>query len=175
MQVSRRLTRSCLLLAAVSLAAWKPAAAQEVSIAREVGHELLTLPYYGVFDNLTFHVNGNVVTLTGQVTRASLKSDAEKAVKQIENVRRVDNEIEVLAPSREDDRIRLAVYTATYGQPILSQYALRAVPPIHILVKNANVTLEGAVANEMDKTMFFTQASGVPGVVSVTNHLKIAP
>jgi hyperosmotically inducible protein len=170
-------SRGWLLLAGASVLVWTAASAQDSQshIAREVRHELLTLPYYGVFDNLTFRANGNIVTLLGQVTRPSLRSDAEKAVKQIEGVLSVDNQIEVIAPSREDDRIRLAVYTMTYGQPLLGQYALRAVPPVHILVKTGNVTLEGTVDSEMDKTMFFTEASGVPGVSSVTNHLKIAP
>jgi hyperosmotically inducible periplasmic protein len=111
----------------------------------------------------------------GQVTRPVLKSAAEKAVRQIGGVGRVDNQIEVLPASAEDDRIRLSVYTATYGQPILSQYAVKAVAPVHIIVKNGKVTLEGTVANSMDKTWFFTQASGVAGVVSATDHLQIAP
>lgn len=143
-------------------------------IAREVRHELLTLPYYGVFDNLAFRVDGRTVTLFGQVTRPSLKSDAERAVTSIEGVQAIHNELEILPLSPMDDRIRLAVYTATYGQPFLQQYALRAVPPVHILVKNGNVTLEGVVDNQMDKTVFFTQASAVPGVFSVTNRLQVA-
>ncbi len=144
-------------------------------MAREVRHELITLPFYGVFDNLAFRVDGSTVTLLGQVTRPVLKTDAENAVKQIEGVRRVVNQIEVLPLSPNDDRIRLAAYVATYGQPELNQYALRAVAPVHIIVKNGNVTLEGAVATQMDKTLFFMQASGVPGVFSVTNRLQIAP
>lgn len=161
----------------VSASAWAQASKDHSRsrIAREVRHELVLMPYYGVFDNLAFRVEGDTVTLLGQVTRPMLKSDAEKAVKQIEGVRRVDNQIEVLPVSPADSRIRLAVYTATYGQPILSQYALRAVPPVHIIVKNGNVTLEGAVASQMDKTLFFTYASSVPGVFSVTDHLQIAP
>jgi hyperosmotically inducible protein len=176
-----RLLRRRVLLAVGCTLAWPGAWAQSTQdrsrdrIAREVRHELITLPYYGVFDNMAFRVEGDTVTLLGQVTRPTLKSDAERAVKQIEGVRRVDNQIEVLPLSPVDDRIRLNVYVATYGQPDLNQYALRAVPPIHIIVKNGNVTLEGAVAIEMDKTLFFTQTSGVPGVVSVTNRLQVAP
>lgn len=142
-------------------------------IAREVRHELLMLPYFKVFDHLTFRVEGSTITLLGQVTRRSLKSDADNAVMQIAGVRRVVNQIEVLPLSTADDRLRLAVYVATYGQPNLSQYAVRAVPPVHIIVKHGNVTLEGSIDNPIDKTQFFTQASSVPGVVSVTNHLQI--
>jgi hyperosmotically inducible periplasmic protein len=144
-------------------------------IAREVRHELVMLPYYGVFDNLAFQVDGGTVTLLGQVTRPTLKSDAEGVVKQIEGVRKVNNQIEVLPLSSVDDRIRLAEYRAIYGQPVLNQYALRAVPPIHIIVKNGNVTLVGAVSSEMDKNIAGVQANGVPGVFSVTNDLRIEP
>ncbi len=176
------LPRRRLLLAAGGSIAWASAWARGLGdrsprgrIAREVRHELVLLPYYGVFDNLAFRVEGDTVTLLGQVTRPGLKSGAEKAVKQIEGVRRVDNQIEVLPVSSSDDRIRLTLFAATYGQPVLNQYALRAVPPVHIVVKNGNVTLEGSVVNQMDKTLFFTYASGVPGVSSVTDHLRIAP
>ena len=102
-----------------------------------------------------------------------LKTDAERAVKSIEEVKRVDNKIEVLPLSPNDDRIRLATYRAIYGNEALSTYALRAIPPIHIIVKNGNVTLVGAVANEMDKNLAYMQAQGVPGVFSVTNNLAV--
>ncbi len=144
-------------------------------ITREVRHELVMLPYYGVFDNLAFQVYGGTVTLLGQVTRPTLKSDAEGVVKQIEGVRNVKNQIEVLPLSPDDDRIRLAEYRAIYGQPVLNQYALRAVPPIHIIVKNGNVTLIGAVSSEMEKNIAGVQANSVPGVFSVTNDLRIEP
>lgn len=144
-------------------------------IAREVRHELVMLPYYGVFDNLAFRVDGGTVTLLGQVTRPTLKSDAEGVVKQIEGVQKVNNQIEVLPLSPNDDRIRLAEYRSIYGQPQLNQYALRAVPPIHIIVKNGNVTFEGSVSSEGDKNVAGIQANSVSGVFSVTNHLRIEP
>jgi hyperosmotically inducible protein len=144
-------------------------------ITREVRHELLMLPYYGVFDNLAFRVEGGTVTLLGQVTRPTLKSDAEAAVKQIEGVGKVNNQIEVLPLSPNDDRIRMAEYRAIYGQPVLRQYALRAVPPIHIIVNNGNVTLVGAVSSEGDRTLAGLQANTVAGAFSVTNHLQIEP
>ncbi len=143
-------------------------------ISEEVRHQLITLPYYTVFDNLDFRVAGDAVTLLGQVTRPVLKSAAEQVVEQIKEVGRVYNQIEVLPPSTEDDRMRLAVYGATYAQPNLSQYATLAVPPVHIIVERGNVTLEGTVRPAlMDKAEFFTQTSGVPGVVSVTDRLRV--
>jgi hyperosmotically inducible protein len=143
-------------------------------VIKEVHHELVMLPYYGVFDNFAYKVDPNgTVTLLGAVTRPTLKSDAENAVKRIEGVEHVDNQIDVLPPSPADDRIRRATYKAIYGNTVLSRYALQAVPPIHIIVKNGNVTLEGAVGAEMDKTVAGTQANGVSGVFSVKNNLLV--
>jgi hyperosmotically inducible protein len=142
-------------------------------VEREVRHELVTLPFYGVFDNLAFQVDGGTVTLLGQVSRPTLKTDAERVVKSIEGVERVINRIEVLPLSPYDDRIRLATYRAIYGNTALNRYALQAVPPIHIIVKNGNVTLEGVVANEGDKNIADIQARSVPGVFSVTNNLRV--
>jgi hyperosmotically inducible protein len=112
------------------------------------------------------------VTLLGQVTRPTLKSDAENVVKRIEGVQRVDNQIKVLPLSSNDDRIRIALYRAIYGHAQLNRYAMQAVPPIHIIVENGNVTLEGVVANEGDKNVANIQANGVSGVFSVTNNLR---
>jgi hyperosmotically inducible protein len=142
-------------------------------VEREVRHELVMLPYYGVFDNLAFKVDGSTVTLMGQVTRPTLKSDAEKVVKDIEGVERVVNNIEVLPLSPNDDKIRLAVYRAIYGDTALNRYGLQAVPPIHIIVNNGKVTLEGVVANEGDKNIANIRANGVPGVFGVTNNLRV--
>ncbi len=140
---------------------------------REVRHELVMLPYYGVFDNLSYRIDGDTVTLMGEVTRPTLKSDAGNVVKNIEGVGRVVNNIEVLPLSPNDDQIRLQEYRAIYGQPSLNRYALNAVPPIHIIVNNGKVTLEGIVASEGDKNIAGIQANGVPGVFSVTNNLRI--
>jgi len=143
-------------------------------IIKEVRHELVTLPYYGVFDNLSYKVDPDgTVTLLGQVARPVLKSDAENVVKHIEGVERVVNNIEVLPTSISDDQIRRAAYRAIYGNEVLSQYQLRAVPPIHIIVKNGHITLEGVVARQMDKTIAGIQANGVPGTFSVTNNLVV--
>jgi hyperosmotically inducible protein len=143
-------------------------------IYKEVRHELVMLPYYGVFDNLSYKVDSDgTVTLLGQVARPTLKSDAENAVKRIEGVEKVVNHIEVLPTSINDDQIRRATYRAIYGNEVLSEYQLRAVPPIHIIVNNGNVTLEGVVARQMDKQIAGMQANGVHGVFSVTNNLVV--
>ncbi len=142
-------------------------------ITREVRHELVMLPYYGVFDNLAYSVDGSTVTLMGQVTRPTLKSDAENVVKRIEGVEHVNNQIEVLPVSPNDDRIRRAVFRAIYSDPTMDRYAIQAVPPIHIIVKNGNVSLEGVVATETDKNIAGIRANGVSGVFSVKNNLHV--
>ncbi len=143
-------------------------------ITKEVRHELLMLPYFGVFDNIAFKVDGGTVTLFGQVVRPSLKSDAENAVKHIEGVEKVDNQIEVLPTSPADDRIRLQEFRAIYGYPALEKYSLGVQKPIRIIVKNGHVTLEGVVDNDGDKNFANVRANGVPGVFSVTNNLQVS-
>lgn len=143
-------------------------------LVKEVRHELVMLPYYNVFDNLTYSVDGGTITLAGQVTNPVLKSSAENVVKHIEGVQQVVNKIEVLPLSPNDDRIRRAVYQKIYGYPSLStRYGFQALPSIHIIVKNGNVTLEGVVDNASDKNIAGIQANGVPGVFSVTNNLRV--
>ena len=141
-------------------------------IAKEVRHELVMLPYYGVFDDLEYSVNGNTVALMGRVTRPTLKSDAGNAVAQIEGVERVDNQIQVLPLSPMDDRIRIAAYRAIYSQPGLDRYALQAVPPIHIIVDSGHVTLVGVVASQWDKDLAGVRANTVGGVFSGDNKLR---
>ena len=151
----------------------QPGARSEERIEREVRHELVMLPYYGVFDNLTFRVEGSTVTLQGEVTRPTLKSSAQAAVKKIEGVESVDNQIQVLPLSPNDDRIRMAVYRAIYRDAALSRYAIQAVGPIHIIVKNGEVRLEGVVASEADRNLAGIRAKGVRGAFSVTNNLHV--
>jgi len=143
------------------------------NLVKEVRHQLLLLPYYSVFDNLLFKVEGDKVTLLGQVVRPTLKSDAENAVKSIEGVASVNNQIEVLPVSPMDDQLRRAVYRAIYGDAVLSRYGMSALPSIHIIVKNGNVTLEGVVDSESDKNLANLRASAVPNVFSVTNNLTV--
>jgi len=151
-----------------------PAAGSDTYIAQKVGHELVMLPYYNVFDNLEYRVNGYNVELFGQVTNPVLKSDAENVVKHVEGVEHVTNNIEVLPLSTMDWRIRRAEYRAVFGHGSLYRYAMGANPSIHIIVDNGHVTLVGAVANEMDKNLANIQANSVPGVFSVTNDLQVA-
>ena len=142
-------------------------------LVKEVRHQLVLLPYYSVFDNLAFKVEGSKVTLIGQVVRPTLKSDAENVVKKIEGVSSVVNEIEVLPLSPNDDQIRRAVFRAIYSDPSLFRYAQSAVPSIHIIVKNGNVTLEGVADNDTDKNLANLRANGVPNVFSVKNNLVV--
>jgi hyperosmotically inducible protein len=143
------------------------------SLEKEVRHELVMLPWFGVFDNLEFQVDGDHVILTGQVTRPTLKSSAERVVRDIEGVERVTNNIEVLPLSSFDDDIRLATYRAIFGFGPLSRYSWGPIPPVHIIVNNGHVTLKGVVANQTDKNMAGLRANGVSGVFSVTNDLRI--
>jgi hyperosmotically inducible protein len=131
------------------------------------------LPYLDVFDNLAFKVDGNTVTLLGSVTRPTLKSDAERAVKGIEGVEKVDNQIEVLPPSPMDDQLRLRLYRAIYGYPSLERYAMPVNKPIRIIVKAGHVSLEGVVDSEADKNTAGIRANSVPGIFSVENNLQV--
>ena len=153
----------------------QPSARSQERIQKEVRHELLMLPWFGVFDNISYKVDGYNVTLYGQVVRPSLKSDAENAVKHIEGVERVDNKIEVLPPSPMDDRLRIQLFHAIYGYEPLQKYALGVQKPIRIIVNNGHVTLEDVVDNEADKNAAGIRANGVPGIFSVTNNLQIVP
>ena len=144
-------------------------------IADEVRHQLVTLPYYNVFDWLEAEVlPDDTVILEGQVTRPILKSDAEARVRSLESVAKVENKIEVLPLSTMDDGIRLATYRAifNYNSPLF-QYSVRAVSPIHIIVKNGHVTLKGVTANAMDRQLAYMAANRVPGVFSVDNKLMV--
>jgi hyperosmotically inducible protein len=138
------------------------------SLGDKVRHELVMLPYYGVFDNLSYKIEGaDTVVLAGQVTRPTLKSSAETVV------RKVVNDIEVLPLSPMDDSIRLAAYRAIFFQPGFESYAIQAISPIRIIVKNGNITLEGAVASQVDKSVAVMAARSVPFVFSVTDNLTI--
>jgi hyperosmotically inducible protein len=151
-----------------------PGDADENRIAREVRHQLVMLPYYGIFDDLAFRIDGGTVTLLGSTVRPTLKSDAENVTKKVEGVTQVINQIKVLPLSPMDDQIRRATYRAIYGDPFLStRYGFRALPSIHIIVDNGHVTLEGVVANQADKNLVNIRANGVPNVFSVTNNLVV--
>jgi hyperosmotically inducible protein len=153
----------------------EPSNPAQMRIQKEVRHELATLPYFTVFDNIAFQVNGGTVTLVGQVTRPSLKSDSENAIKHIEGVDRVVNNIEVLPLSPMDHQLRVALYRSIYGFPSMEKYAMGVQKPIRIIVNNGHVTLEGVVDNESDKDTAGIRANGVSGVFSVTNNLRVVP
>ncbi len=152
----------------------EPSARAEERIVRQVRHELLMLPYVGAFDYLAYKVNGYNVTLIGQVVQPVTKSDAENAVKHVEGVEKVDNQIEVLPPSPMDDRLRRSLFRAIYGYPSLQKYALGVQKPIRILVKGGHVTLEGVVDSEADKNLAGLRANSVSGIFSVTNNLQVS-
>lgn len=154
--------------------AFVPGSADENRIAKEVRHQLVMLPYYSIFDDLAFKLDGGTVTLLGSVVWPALKSDAQNVTKRVEGVTNVVNQIKVLPPSSMDDQIRRAEYRAIYGDPSIgTRYGYRALPSIHIIVENGHVTLEGVVANQFDKTLINTRANGVPNVFSVTNNLVV--
>jgi len=144
-------------------------------LSREIHHQILVLPFYSVFDSINFTVEGGKVTLTGQVVRRTLKEHAEAAVKSIEGVTVVVNQIEVLPVSPSDDDLRNAIYRVIYEDPTLARYAIQNIPPVHIIVKNGNVALEGSVESASEKTLAATRASSVANVRSVKNNLIVHP
>ncbi len=143
-------------------------------VQREVMHRILMLPYYDVFDAIGFKVEGYDVTLFGKVTKPYLKDDAARVVKKIEGVEHVNNQIEVLPASFNDDRLRRHLFRAIYGYGPLQRYALPPIKPIRIIVDRGHVTLEGIVDSQFDKNVANIRANGVPDVFSVTNHLTVA-
>lgn len=168
-------------LAAPSLLAQKPAPQERQkpeeiassTLAREIHHQLLVLPFYSVFDSVNFALEGRKVTLAGQVVRHTLKEHAEAAVKNLEGVDIVVNNIEVLPVSATDDGLRRAVYRAIYEDSLLARYGIQALPSIHIIVKNGNVSLEGFVMSESDRNLAALRAAGVPNVLGVKNNLVV--
>jgi hyperosmotically inducible protein len=151
-----------------------PGNPDEARMVKDIRHALVTLPWYGIFDDLGFNINGNTVTLVGQVVKPILKDDAGKAVKRVEGVANVVNNIEVLPLSPMDDQLRRAVYRAIYGDPFLAtRYGYQALPSIHIIMKNGHLRLEGVVANEADRNVAGLKANQVPGVFSVENDLQV--
>ncbi len=166
-----------------------------IRMARSIQREILTLPEYGVFDSLRFSFKGDAVVLRGQASRPILKQSAENVTRRVEGVAKVENQIEVLPLSPNDDRIRLQTYVAIYGHPALSRFnPNRGTPlfmsrmsamsgitndppmgnhPVHIIVKNGQVTLEGMLPNTGDRTIAELQANGVFGAFSVTNNIEV--
>ncbi|HEV2490201.1 MAG TPA: BON domain-containing protein [Candidatus Acidoferrales bacterium] len=178
--VAALLAMACLIIGVSGARAASNPAAQAVSakyqawLNKQVHHELAMLPYYGVFDNLTYRVDGTQVTLSGEVVNPVTKSGAEASVKHLEGVTRVLNDITVLPLSSFDNQIRRAEYRAIFRDASLGRYRMGVNPAIHIIVDNGHVTLEGVVDNATDRNVATIRANSVPNVFSVTNHLRIA-
>lgn len=173
-------TRLVAMLGAVTIAASTTLAAvpteaetDSTRLMSRIRKQLITLPFYGVFDNLSFRVDGDIVTLNGQAVRPSTRRDAERRVAKLEGVERVINNIEVLPLSRFDDSIRVRTYQAIFRSAGLYRYALGANPSLHIIVNRGHVTLEGFVANKFDSRIAYVAANQVSGVFSVTNNLSV--
>lgn len=177
--MTRKTFSTAILALALGIGVSIPAFAQESErttdrLQNEIRRELVTLPFYSVFDNFAYKLSSDgTVTLLGQVHRPTLKSSAENVVKKVEGVTKVVNEIEVLPVSSMDDQIRLATYRSIYGHTALQNLSVRAVPPIHIIVKNGNVTLEGVVNTKLERQVAESQANQVSGVFSVKNNLRV--
>jgi hyperosmotically inducible protein len=178
--MKRLFTKLTSLAAALVLTATLAAAGQakeEVTgrqrVMEKIRKELVTLPFYGVFDNLAYSFDGGTATLYGQVVRPTTRSDAERRVRKIAGVSQVVNQIEVLPLSSFDDSIRQRAYRQIFGTAGLYRYAMGANPSLHIVVNRGHVTLEGVVSNEGDRRLARIAALQVPGVFSVTNNLRL--
>jgi hyperosmotically inducible protein len=162
-----------MLLLAIAPAVASAQGYDNPQLQKKVRHELVMLPYYGVFDNLAYSINGGTVTLYGQVVRASTRSDAEHRVRKIAGVTRVVNNIKVLPLSSFDDRIRAATYRSIARMGGLYRYLQGTNPSLHIVVNNGHVTLEGVVSGSGDRNLAYMAANRVPGVFSVQNNLRV--
>jgi hyperosmotically inducible protein len=159
------------LMGATLLAATNPPRTLE----DQVRHEILMVPYIGVFDNLNYQVNNGVVTLSGEVTQPVRKTDVERAVESIPGVTAVNDQIEVLPLSPMDDQIRVRTLRTMLRSAPLDKYFQGVQPSIRIIVKNGDVTLDGVVLNDGDRQIAYMTANQVPGVFSVTNNLRTEP
>jgi hypothetical protein len=142
-------------------------------LEKKVFNALVTLPHYGVFDNLSFEVNGDIVTLAGQAMLPNTKQDAAARVSKIPGVAKVVDNIEALPQSPNDDSLRIFAYRALFGTADLYRYALAPNPTIHIIVKNGRITLEGNVSTEADAKLALLAVRGIPGVFSAASNLKV--
>ncbi len=168
-------------LSSVASAAMNTEAPDPLQLAPKIRRELVTQPYYSIFDDLAFRIDGQMVTLFGEVWWPNLKNSAERVVANLEGITSVENQIEVLPTSFYDDRLRLVTARALFSHPVLSKYVWPGVSfgllpyrsDIHILVKNGHVTLEGVVLWKKDSDVASLVANHVHGVFSVTNNLLV--
>jgi hyperosmotically inducible protein len=173
----KRISLTVSLLAALvilALPGFGRTSAPQRDLSDQVRHELVMLPFYNVFDDLSYSVNNGVVTPSGAVTQPVVKDDAGRVVKRLPGVVQVVNNIKVLPLSPLDNRIRWAEYRAVFGSGDLYRYAMGTNPSIRIIVENGHVTLRGVVSRQADKDMAYIRANSVPGVFSVTNDLRVA-
>lgn len=164
------------IAAATMLGAPLTASAQSLNqqqLMKQVRHELVTLPYYGVWDNLAYKVEGSTVTLYGQVVRPTTRSDAERRVAKLKGVQQVINKIEVLPLSSFDETLRVRTYRALNRTAGLYRYLLGGNPSLHIIVNRGQIALEGVVANKGDRQLAYMTARGVSGAFSVVNNLRV--
>jgi hyperosmotically inducible protein len=177
--VNKILVLAAVLVLAVSAAVAAPAdsGGQRLAyeqLAKKVRKELVTLPWYGVFDNLSYEIDGSTVRLSGQVVRPSTRKDAERRVSRIAGVENVVNNIEVLPLSSFDDSIRVSAYRTLFGwNSPLFRYGRGTNPSVHIVVSRGQLALEGVVSNEGDRRLAYVLVNSIPGVFSVTNNLRV--
>lgn len=160
------------LLVASSVNSWAMSQADHARVAEQVRKEIVKLPYYSIFDNVQFQLNDGALELSGVVYRPVMKKMIERVTERVEGVNSVTNNLEILPLSNYDDRIRVALARQLFGHQVFTRLAMQAVPPVHIVVKNGNVTLEGVVHSELQKNVAFHVANGIHGVFSVTNNLR---
>jgi len=166
------ITMSAAMLLASSVSMWAIPQGNNAQIAEQIRKEIVTLPFYSIFDNVEFQLNDGALELSGEVYRPVMKGMIEKVAQRVTGVNSVVNNIEILPLSPFDDRIRVALARQLYGNQVFTRLSIQAVPPVHIVVKNGNVTLEGVVNSELQKNVAFHVANGIHGVFSVTNNLR---
>jgi hyperosmotically inducible protein len=169
---TKTIAMSAAMLLASSLNMWATPQGDNAQIAELVRKEIVTLPFYSIFDNIEFELNDGSLMLSGEVYRPVMKKMIEKVAQRVAGVNTVTNNIEILPLSSFDDRIRLALARQLYGNRVFTRHSIQVVPPVHIVVKNGNVTLEGVVNSELEKNVAFHVANGIHGVFSVTNNLR---
>ena len=158
------------MVAALSAPAWA-ADRKDLQVARDVSKQVLTYPQFSIFDAVHMQIDNGIVTLTGKVTMPYKKNDLEKRVAKIDGVHQVVNQIAVLPVSPFDDELRFRIARAIYGNSSFWSYGSMANPPIHIVVENGHVTLDGVVNSNTDRMLARSIASSF-GAFSVTNDLK---
>ena len=177
--MKKRLLINLILAAALSVglaaaASPVPSSNPDSDVASKITHEIRMYSHYSIWDNVSFRVvNGNV-DLLGQVSQPYKKSDLQRIIASVPGVTAVSNDLEVLPLSPMDDRLRVQVARAIFRDPVLSGYSMQPVPPIHIIVDNGHVTLEGVVRTEMEKNVAGIRANGAGlSFGPVVNNLRV--